>query len=142
MTTILADRRAGVMVADSNMTNGDRRWVQRKVHRLRGALVGFAGSEPEFEGFMAWFRGGMQDVPEFLFADSEALVLRADGLFFFDNNYTELHRIEAGREAIGTGGKGAMCAYEALRFTDPARAVRIACRHDSDSRPPVRTYRL
>jgi hypothetical protein len=36
----------------------------------------------------------------------------------------------------------ALAAYEALGFTDPKRAVQIVCRHDLNSRAPVRVYRL
>jgi hypothetical protein len=142
MTTILADRRLGVMVSDSSMTDDDRQWAARKVWRVRGGLLGFAGSEPDFDRFKAWYRGGMAEPADFDFGESQALVLDASGLYFFDANYTTLKRIDGGREAIGTGGKAAICAYEALRFQDPARAVRIACKHDSGSRAPVRVYRL
>lgn len=142
MTTILADRRLGVMVADSSMTDDDRRWAARKVFRVRGALLGFAGNEPDFHLFREWFRGGAHTPADFDFGASSALVLDATGLYFFDANYTSLQRIESGREAIGTGGKAAMCAYEALRFADPVKAVRIVCKHDSNSLGPVRRYRL
>ena len=60
----------------------------------------------------------------------------------FDANYLQPTRLASGREAIGTGGKAAMCAYEALWFTDPRRAVSIVCKHDAASRTPVRVYRL
>lgn len=142
MTTILADTRLGVMVSDSNMTDGDRAWRVRKVHRIRGTLVGLAGTMIEGLAFLDWYRAGMTTPPDFAFGDSTALVLDTDGLWLFDENTDTLARVRAGREAIGTGGKGAMCAYEALGFSSPAKAVRIACVHDSGSRPPVRTYRL
>ena len=48
----------------------------------------------------------------------------------------------SGIEAIGSGGKAAICAYEALALTDPVHAVRIVCKHDAGSRAPVRVYRL
>ena len=69
-------------------------------------------------------------------------MLDHDGLWLFDSNCDTLTRVPSGREAIGSGGKGAICAFEALGFLDAAKAVRIACTHDSGSRPPVRTYHL
>jgi hypothetical protein len=35
MTTVLASAKDGVMVADSNATDGDRVWTTKKVHRWR-----------------------------------------------------------------------------------------------------------
>lgn len=142
MTTILADARRGVMVSDSGMTDGDRQWKQKKVFHVGPALIGFAGSEPEFGAFIDWYRSGMEEEASFPFGDSSALVMTPGRLFFFDTHYTRLRRLDTHFEAIGTGAKGAICAYEALGFKDPARAVRIAVRHDGGSRGPVRTYRL
>jgi ATP-dependent protease HslVU (ClpYQ) peptidase subunit len=140
MTTILADTRFGVMVADSAVSDGDRVWTGRKVRRIRGALIGMAGNESEEDGFLRWYRAGM-DGPISLNTLS-ALILDATGLYLFDHNYALPMKLEAGREAIGSGAKAAMCAYEALCFTDPKRAVQIVCKHDADSRGPVRVYKL
>lgn len=141
ITTILADARFGVVVADSSMGDGDRVWSTRKVRRIKGALVGLAGTEAYFKAFLDWYRAGMAEpVPEM--EENAALILCQKGLFFIDANYTELQRIESGREAIGTGAKAAMCAFEALNWTDPRRAVQIVCKHDAGSRTPVRTYTL
>lgn len=129
MTTILADAKLGVVVADSSLSDGDRLWTGRKVWRVRGALLAFAGKVLERDQFLAWYRGGQQDTPP-KFADSSALLLSHEGLFIFNNTCTPEH-IVTGREAIGTGAKAAMCAYEALGWIDPKRAVRIVCRHVS-----------
>lgn len=99
-----------------------------------------AGNDADRAAFLVWFRGGMKGRVDF--GTSSALILNSSGLYIFDANYTAPVRLEHSREAIGTGAKAAMCAYEALGFTDPQRAVRIVCRHDAGSRGPVRTYRL
>lgn len=150
MTTILADYRLGVMVSDSNLTDGDRHWSGRKVHRVRDALCGFAGHVPDFENFIAWYRGGMKTDLKFDTDESDVLVLRPQGLFMFDDNSTSLQKVKQGYESIGTGGKAAIAAYEALlsmsAYEQPKQlmraAVRIACKHDANSRTPVRTYHL
>lgn len=140
MTTILADLKFGVMVADSNVSDTDRVWSGRKVFRIKGALIGMAGDDSSREAFLAWYRTGFEGKVKF--DGSSALILCKAGLFFFDSNYLKPTRVTSGREAIGSGGKAAMCAYEALWFTDPRKAVSIVCKHDAGSRGPVRVYRL
>lgn len=142
MTTIIADYRARVMVSDSHATDGDRAWTMRKVYRIHGHLIGCAGLVPEFEAFLEWYRGGMKTKLKFTGDVTEVLVLRPDGLFMFDDNLTQLQRVVSGREAIGSGGKAAIAAYEAMDWQHPRRAVRIACKHDHGSRPPLRCYTL
>jgi hypothetical protein len=128
------------MVSDSSVSDEDRVWSDRKVRRWRGQLIGFAGDVDEGALFLQWIKSGSQGkAPRF--AHSDALVLSEAGLFHYCKSAVPL-RVERGIEAIGTGAKAAMCAYEALAFTDPVRAVRIVCKHDSGSRTPVRTYRL
>ena len=140
MTTLLADAKLGVMVADSNVCDDDRVWSGRKVWRIRGALVGLAGADAEIQAFLDWYRAGM-DGPVKM-GESAALILDGHGVHLFDANYERPQRIERGREAIGTGGKAAMCVHEALGFLDPRKAVRIVCKHDAGSRGPVRVYSL
>jgi hypothetical protein len=140
MTTILADLRLGVMVSDGTTTDSDRVWSQRKVWRVKGCLVGIAGDFAQGRLFVEWLRGGAKgQAPKF--NESEALVMSDGGLFYYGNNLVP-EKVAHGIEAIGTGSKAAMCAYEALAFTDPVLAVKIVCKHDSGSRGPVRTYRL
>lgn len=140
MTTILADARIGVMVSDSNITDGDRVWVGRKVFRHRGHLLGVAGELNEVEPFLRWWKEGCKGRTPRL-GSSTVMVMSVGGLMIFSDNQ-DAERIQRGYEAIGSGGKAAICAYEAMGLENPVRAVSIVCRHDSDSRPPVRTYRL
>jgi ATP-dependent protease HslVU (ClpYQ) peptidase subunit len=140
VTTVLADLALGLMVSDSSVSDGDRVWSAKKVSRIGSALIGFAGQTQEFLWFADWWkRGCPAEKPKF--ANSSALVLMPGRLVYFD--FTCVGQdIKSGREAIGSGAKAAMCAYEALGWADPKRAVQIVCRHDNGSRPPVRVYRL
>lgn len=140
MTTILADYKLGLMVTDSSINDGDRAWSGRKVFRVKGALVGMAGDDSNCTKFLEWYRGGLEGPIDM--GEASALILTSRGLFLFDANYEKPRRLELGREAIGTGAKAAMCAYEALGFTDPRKVVRIVCKHDASSRAPVRSYNL
>jgi len=141
MTTLLADHRLGVMVSDSQVSDGERKWARRKVWRVGNSLAGYAGDSAQFGEWLAWYKAGMVDKHRKL-DDLTVLVLRPEGLFFFDPFSDAPQVVTKGREAIGTGGMAAMCAFEASGFTDPKRAVQIVCRHDALSSGPVRLYRL
>lgn len=138
MTTILADWRLGVLVADSSVSDSDRVWSDRKTYRYKGAIYGFSGDVAQALEFMRWVKGLVKP-PKF--TGSDCLKLSQEGLFHY-NGSTVAHPVTTGIEAIGSGGKAAICAYEALAWTDPVLAVRITCRHDLGSRAPVRVYRL
>lgn len=142
MTCILADASMGIMCADSNMTDSDRVWRERKVYRLRGALVGTAGDVIAGEAFRHWWSKDWQSPPDFDFSESSALVLDDSGLYVFDASTLGLRKVDSGREAIGSGGKVAIAVYDALGWKEPAKSVRIACRYDAGCRTPVRTYKL
>lgn len=139
MTTILADAKLGLMVSDSNVSDGITVSCMRKVFRVNGALVGMAGAVSEFEAFLGWYRAGMPS-PAPQISSVSALILSKHGLVHFAARSPT--RSQSGIEAVGTGAMAALAAYEALGHQDPAKAVRIVCRHDNGSRGPVRTYKL
>ncbi len=91
MTTILADAKLGVMVADSSISNDDRVWSGMKVWRVRDCLVGMAGEDPHRMAFLDWYRAGMAGAVEM--GAASALILTPRGLFFMDANYTAPQRV-------------------------------------------------
>lgn len=140
MTTVLGDARLGIMVSDSQWSDGVQKGHTRKVHRIGKQLIGCAGNMDETTLFLAWCRAGCEGkapkTPNF-----SAIVLNAKGLFHCYANDI-LMPIENGWHAIGTGAVAAMVAHEALGFANPRLAVSIVCKHDAGSRGPVRVYRL
>jgi ATP-dependent protease HslVU (ClpYQ) peptidase subunit len=143
VTTVLADARLGLMVSDSNISDGTRVWTGKKVHRIHGSLIGCAGSLPQIEAFLAWFRAGADiSACDFALDESYFLILNKDGLFEVEQVTGLMRHVKSGREAIGSGAVFAIAAYEALNWMDPRRAVAIACKHDTNSRAPVRQYHL
>jgi ATP-dependent protease HslVU (ClpYQ) peptidase subunit len=141
VTTILADFKLGVMVSDTVASDGDRVWPgEKKVYRIRGALFGFAGSVSEAHRLIAWIKEGAQGHPPKV-RDVNLLMLSKDGLFLYDENLSPMLN-HTGVEAIGTGAKAALCAYEALGFQNPKKAVQIVCKYDNASRLPVKVYKL
>lgn len=140
MTTVLADAHKGLMVSDSCATCGDRVWRAIKVHRMHGMLVALSGDLNQGAEFLRWWQSMCATKPP-RFDRSSALVLDGKTLMAF-NGACIPETIRGGIEAIGSGGKAAMCAYQALGFADPVKAVSIVCEHDSGSRKPIRTYRI
>lgn len=139
MTTILADWHLGLMVCDSAASDQHRVWKAKKVFRVHGALIGMAGHLDEFGTFLAWAKTDFQDAPPKI-GHIDALVMTPSGLLHFGASALPI-KVPA-RQAIGTGAMAAMAVYEALGFDDPRRAVSIVCKHDANSRGPVRVYRL
>ena len=137
---MLADSAQGIMVCDSVASDQVRAWTTRKVFRVHGALIGLAGQLDQFGVFLAWAKTAFQDSPPKL-GNIDALVLTPSGLLNFAGSGLPI-KVHSGRQAIGTGAMAAMAAYEALGWQDARKAVTIACRHDANSRAPVRVYKL
>jgi len=137
VTTIAACCVTGIMASDSQWSDGDALGVAKKVFRIRGALIGFAGELGHIEEVRAWFRTDFKGpTPD---GSVTALILRPSGLFCWTAADGEL-RLHEKQFAIGTGGQAARAAM--LAGADPTRACRIACTIDAGSGGRVRTYRL
>jgi ATP-dependent protease HslVU (ClpYQ) peptidase subunit len=135
MTTIAASLTEGTMSSDSQWTDGAEKGTCRKVYRIRGALIGFAGDMKTITQAVEWFRKGKATpTPR---GDISALILSGkltawapdDGFMDVGNQF-----------AIGTGAAAARAAM--MAGVDVKKAVSIACKIDAQSGGPVRTYRL
>jgi hypothetical protein len=136
MTTIFADLRTGVMVADTKFNSGDCWFAGTKVHRHGDELIGYAGNVKTCRAWVKWYTAGAKGArPKMV--DFEALVLRADGLFYFSEDGGEL-AMERGYHGIGSGGAMAVAAF--MAGATPTRAVEIACAIDLASGGEVQTY--
>lgn len=154
MTTILADVRRRVMVAESNISMGETdRFRTHKVRYCRGAMLATAGDAAIGAIFERWFaqgedmrdRGALKTLMSRDEDDSfEAIVMRADGLWYYATPFPI--RIIDRYYAIGSGAHAALAAIETMRRlkkpVDPVLAVTIACKVDPASRGPVRSYVL
>lgn len=137
MTTIAADARDGVMCSDSFWTDGDECGNTRKVFRIKGTLVGGAGSTKYLDRWFEAYRAG-KPLPKT--GDISIIRLSVKGIDCWSAADDGWIPIEQRHFAIGTGGKTARGAMAAGATC--ARAVRIACDIDATSGGPVRTYRL
>jgi hypothetical protein len=139
MTTVLCDARLGVMVSDSAFNDGQCVGRMRKVWRVNGALVGLAGNLDEFGPFLRWLKDGMQaPAPK---VSLSALMLTEAGILHFAASSLPF-AVQSHFEAIGSGAMAAKAAHEASKFQDPRKAVQMVCKHDQNSRGPVRVYKL
>lgn len=136
MTTIAADAREGVMCCDSTWNDGTEKGFFKKVFRVRGALVGLAGSVTEIARWLHDYRSGVD-------VRGQKYEIAAIRL-----TWSGVERWTSGddwfpvgvQHAIGTGG---MAARAAMAAGAPCRrAVQIAITIDAGSNGPVRTYHL
>ena len=138
MTTIAADATTGTMCSDSCWSDGVEKAPIRKVFRIKGAVVGFAGDLDEIGMVREWMRGKMlrEDMPRV--DNVSALLMSHGGLRVWTpaDGFTEVPK----RYAIGSGGMAARAALAS--GATPARAVAIAREIDAGTHGKTRTYRL
>jgi ATP-dependent protease HslVU (ClpYQ) peptidase subunit len=144
MTTVAAN--LSMMVCDSQVSDGDQKWEESKVHEHKGTLYGLAGDAVDGAKFMDWVRSGRKGRKPKLDDEFAALSLNKRGLFWYDNKLYP--RREKAPYSIGTGSgpvRAALAAFSEVGM-DPdmalVRAVEIACDIDAGSMRPVRVHRL
>lgn len=135
MTTIAADLQSGSMASDSQWSDGAEKGTTRKVYRIKGELIGFAGDIKTITQAVSWFRKGKAGpAPR---GDISALILNGRLTTWApDDGFMDV----GSQFAIGTGGAAARAAM--MAGVDVRKAVSIACKIDAQSGGPVRTYRL
>jgi hypothetical protein len=137
MTVIAASVAEGRMAADRWCMDGDLHFPMRKVHRLGGALVGFAGDVVDINTALAWMRKGRptSGKPS---GNVTALILSNSGL----SSWTPQDGLVAVPAAYAIGSGGA-CALVALTMgADVRRAVVETCKWHNQCGGGVSVYRL
>lgn len=139
MTTIAADAKTGLMASDSTWHDETQTGLVRKVFRVRGTLIGCAGTLSQITAWVKAHRRAEVVEPPDGIDDVTVLRLTQRGLDAWTaaDGWTKL--VEK-RFAIGSGGVAARAALEA--GADVRTSVRIAIRVGVGSGGPVRTYRL
>lgn len=149
MTTIVV--RDGIMAADSCVTvsseaGGDRKFRCEKIYKKvlpngETVLIGTAGESAPGLVFVDWYGSGKPNPTELLDgeADIDIIVLTTRGVFGYDK-WCRGEKLMGRFHAIGSGTKAALGA---LHMGATARqAVRIACKIDPYSAPPIVTMSL
>lgn len=142
MTTITVDAAAGVMCSDSHWTDGTVKGPCRKVWRIKGALVGFAGDVDAIALAKAWMQAGAVEgklpMKERLRMRCEAVLLQGSAVRVWTplDGFTPV----PGRWAIGSGAQAARAALEA--GASASKAVAIARNIDAQTSGRTRVYRM
>lgn len=122
------------MCSDSGWTDGTSRGAARKVFRIRGELLGFAGNLDEIQPWIDDYKRGVDPSGNHV----QALRL-ADGKL----SYWILGGWMTVLETYFAIGSGAMAARAAMKHGATVReSVRTAITFDAGSFGPVRTYRV
>lgn len=149
MTTIVV--RDGVMAADSCATTtseagGARKTRCEKIFRKvlpngETALIGTAGESAPGLVFVDWYGTDKPTPAELLEgeADIDIIVLTKRGVFEYDK-WCRGEKLKGKFHAIGSGAKAALGALH-MGATAVA-AVRVACKIDPYSTPPIVAMRL
>jgi len=133
----------GVLVADSQVTSGDRIFSTVKIQSLPdGSLFGGAGGLADILKIRAWaakgVRGDEPDISEK--ASFECLHVRPDGsMWLIDDDLTPMEFV-GDYIALGTGSPYAMAAMYLGK--SPQEAVEVATHFDPASSLPINELRL
>lgn len=145
MTTICYRTDTKEMSSDSSCLDGDTHAGGiRKVWRIGKCLVGFAGTITAGLQFLQWYKLGADDEALFPWgAELHVLVITPDNkIKMYEANSMEPVVLSKRDKymAIGSGMDVALGALHA--GASSADAVRAAIKHNINSKPPVRTYKL
>jgi len=137
MTTITVDAALGIMCADSHWSDGLEKGPMRKVWRINGALVGFAGALDAIEATKAYLKDGCNGKPP---PQACASALLLDGTKVCTWTRLDGFTTVPGRYAIGSGGAAARAALEA--GASASKALAIARNIDARTSGRTRVYKL
>lgn len=128
------------MAADTFVHSDYSGFYVGKIVRVKGHLVGCAGTSEWCEKFVDWYSGRRKRRwTEQHFC--EALVLTKEGLYYYSNDFTPNRILDSvGYHAIGSGRQYALGAYAVTK--DLLRSVTIASRFDPYTKPPIILERL
>jgi len=145
MSTVATD--GLTMASDSRITDDGGAMDQLnypKIKKFKDSIGGFAGDLESGVLFFSWMERGEPDdpaqKPTLEDDDFIALVLRKSGVYWYGSKLIPGGIPSGTPAAIGSGGDVAMGAM--LAGKDPANAVRLACRVDSNSGGKIRTLKL
>ena len=144
MTTIAF--KDGIMAAESCQTHSYIDQVLcKKIFVVGNDLIGLAGTLTDFPKFLNWYeisRKEDEKNPRSIkieIEDIHALVWRKGKLYFYDEQCIAIPMVGT-TAAIGSGSAYAMGAM--LSNSSAAEAVKIACKLDPCSNPPIYTLSI
>lgn len=145
MTTIAANH--DMMAADSKVTCGSGvSYRTDKIVRVKGMIIGACGDSGDCSRILEWAQRDFKEpAPKWNCTPKDeesvwAIILKKDGLYFFDQTFPEPEKMNEPFFAIGSGGKPAHVAM--ILGKNPEEAVALACEVDGNSGLPVQVLRL
>jgi ATP-dependent protease HslVU (ClpYQ) peptidase subunit len=156
VTTIIACRTLGKMVADTRITHGEQKFrSRRKIQRVGPFLVGVSGDYARALEYAKAFAKVAKKLdgrmaPKLPAAegegDLEMVVMSAHGLWYYGEDGTPIEIEEEEYYTTGSGGSWASSSLLTQAFLiragalpgyDLALAMRVACEYDNDSDLPM-----
>lgn len=130
MTTITV--KGKVMAADTQMDDEGVISNIRKIFKVRGDLIGFAGSVSEGLKFVEWYINNdlddITDLEEISLDETGAIVLTKSGKILTFETHLPIEILDD-HFAIGSGAQAAMAAMDCGH--DPITAIKIASKRDA-----------
>lgn len=138
MTVIVATPKA--MYSDSLCTSGETNFPSIKVYRVRGELIGVAGTVSHIEHFMRWYMGTRRKPLDVADKDDfSAVVVNRKGIWDFHGG-TMPDRVLRDYHGIGVGWAAAHAAL--LCGKSPTEAIEVACKVTHLCSLPVQEFKL
>lgn len=135
MTTIIATKNA---IYSDTFCNYSTSFRTVKIVRIGDSIYGGAGDLEEVQFFFEWRRG--KEKPEYPdSADFSAIEVNKSGIYLWSTRLCPMI-VKAKSYAIGSGGQFAIGAMEA--GADPIQAIKIAAKHDPNTRAPIEALNL
>jgi len=125
MTTIAATK--SVMAADSSASDDNGRVSVRKLFRVPGGVLGFAGVASVGPRLAQWLINERRGDPPDM-SDTHALLITGDAIWFFDE-VPHPYEILDPFCTLGSGGQAATAAMHCGK--SPKEAVKIAAKIDT-----------
>lgn len=134
MTVVVYSKQWGVMAGDRMSCEGNSKiGTSKKIHKIRGHLVGFSGRADTAALLRYWFEEGAkpEEWPDPYDDDVDAsmLVVTPDGTVLFYERFPVPIVMENEFFAIGSGRDFAIAAMHL--GCDPKRSVEVACELDA-----------
>lgn len=126
MTTIAISKE--MMAADTQMDDGGTTSNIRKVFRVNGDLIGFAGEVNEGLKFVEWYLTKDEEGEEIALDNTSAVVLTKEGKIYTYESHLPIEILDP-HYAIGSGAQAALVAMD--QGHDPIQAIKIASKRDA-----------
>jgi ATP-dependent protease HslVU (ClpYQ) peptidase subunit len=126
MTTVVCTREE---MASDSLLSGDYRATAKKIWKVKGSIVGIAGTYRDCVQFVKWLKGELDECPDM--EEVDAIVVTQSGKILHYNGSADPFEVNDDFSAIGSGAQAAMAAMHMGASVE--RAIEIAVLVDGGS---------